>query len=88
MKKLILIFLVIIFFKQPLAAELPYYLDFKLILNESAAGKKAQTSLKKKLDSGMASLSKREKSLQEEEKKIISQKKLFQQRNIKKKLLS
>ena len=57
-----------------MAAELPYYLDFKLILNESAAGKKAQTSLKKKLDTGMASLSKREKSLQEEEKKIISQK--------------
>ena len=28
-------------------AELPYYLDFKFILNESEAGKKAQSTLKK-----------------------------------------
>tara|TARA_B100000161_G_C33297281_1_gene301277 strand:- start:38 stop:553 length:516 start_codon:yes stop_codon:yes gene_type:complete len=86
MKKFILIFFIIIFAKQPLAAELPYYLDFKLILNESAAGKKAQTSLKKKLDTGMASLSKREKSLQEEEKKIISQKKIISAEEYKKKV--
>ena len=37
-------------------AEVPYYLDFKLILNESVAGKKAQTSLKKKLENGFKSI--------------------------------
>ena len=34
-------------------ADSPYYLDFKYILNESTAGKKAQTSLKNKLDKGV-----------------------------------
>ena len=86
MKKFILIFFITIFLKQPLAAELPYYLDFKQILNESAAGKKAQSSLKKKLESGMSSLTKREKSLQEEEKKIISQKKIISAEEYKKKV--
>ena len=56
-------------------AELPYYLDFKFILNESEAGKKAQSTLKKNLDNGIKSLNKREKDLQAEEKKIIEQKK-------------
>tara|TARA_B100001121_G_C18530713_1_gene545837 strand:+ start:169 stop:684 length:516 start_codon:yes stop_codon:yes gene_type:complete len=86
MKKFILILFIITAIKQPLAAELPYYLDFKQILNESAAGKKAQSSLKKKLDNGLASLSKREKSLQEEEKKIISQKKIISAEEYKKKV--
>ena len=52
-------------------AELPYYLDFRLILNESNAGKNAQVKLKKELSDGMNSLTKREKTLQDEEKKII-----------------
>ena len=30
-------------------AQVPHYLDFKLILNESNAGKKAQNFLKKKI---------------------------------------
>ena len=86
MKKFILIIFIFFTFNLNLAAELPYYLDFKLILNESASGKKAQASLKKKLDGGMASLRKREKSLQEEEKKIISQKKIISAEEYKKKV--
>ena len=43
-------------------AEVPHYLDFKYILNESIAGKKAQESLKKKLNDGVAALNKKEKN--------------------------
>ena len=58
-------------------ADIPYYLDFKYILNESAAGKKAQNQLKNILDTGIKEITKKEKSLQEEEKKLIEQKKLL-----------
>jgi len=60
-----------------LNAEMPYYLDFKYILNESDAGKKAQVQLKNKLDKGIKSIREKEKNLQEEERKIIKQKKLL-----------
>lgn len=85
MKKFLFI-IIFLAFNQHLAAELPYYLDFKLILNQSEAGKKAQNILKKKLDNGLASISKREKSLQDEEKKIISQKKIISTEEYKKKV--
>ena len=54
MKKLVT-FLFLIFFIQNsfLLADIPYFLDFKYILNESDAGKKAQSSLKKKLENGL-----------------------------------
>ena len=58
-------------------ADIPYYLDFKYILNESTAGKKAQNALKGKLDKGFKNLKEKEKKLQDEEKKIIEQKKLI-----------
>ena len=65
-------------------AEYPYYLDFKYVLNESEAGKKAQTQLKSKLNNGMKSLSNKEKVIKEEEKKIIQQKKIISQEEYKK----
>ena len=52
----------------------PFPIDFKYILNQSDAGKKAQTYLKDKLDNGAKALKKKEKAIQEEEKKIIQQK--------------
>ena len=67
-------------------AETPHYLDFKLILNESNAGKKAQNFLKKKLESGIANIKKKEKSFQEDEKKIIQQKKIISAEEYKKKV--
>ncbi len=70
----------------PSYAEVPHYLDFKLILNESNAGKKAQNFLKKKLESGIANIKKKEKSFQEEEKKIIQQKKIISADEYKKKV--
>ena len=47
----------------------------KYILNKSDAGKKAQNFLKSKLENGLKNLSAKEKKIQEEEKKIIQQKK-------------
>ena len=58
---------------------MPHYLDFKYILNNSTAGKKVQDSLQKRLKDGISSLNKKEKSLQEEEKKMIQQKKVISQ---------
>ncbi len=67
-------------------AEVPHYLDFKLILNESAAGKKAQNFLKKKLETGIENIKKKEKNIQENEKKIIQQKKIISAEEYKKKV--
>ena len=74
-KLTIIIFL--FFANSNLNAEVPYYLDFKYILNESNAGKKAQVQLKNKLEKGIKSIREKEKNLQEEERKIIKQKKLL-----------
>ncbi len=71
---------------QPLLADSPYFLDFKYILNQSDAGKKAQTFLKKKLDNGIKTLQKKEKAIQEEETKIIQQKKVISAEEYKKKV--
>ena len=37
----------VLFSTNNLYADIPHFIDFKYILNESEAGKKAQTSLKK-----------------------------------------
>ena len=76
LKKIIIVLIISFSSPQLTLAELPYYLDFKFILNESEAGKKAQVTLKKKLNDGIASLNKREKAIQDEEKSIISKKKI------------
>ena len=71
-----------------LNAQTPSYLDFKFILNESNAGKKAQKYLKNKLEKGFNQLREKEKSIQEEEKKIIDQKKIIKPEEYKKKVES
>ncbi len=82
----IIIFLIFSFlsFQTFLKAEVPHYVDFKLILNESEAGKKAQNFLKNKLENGIKSIKDKEKKLQEEEKKIIQQKKVISAEEYKK----
>jgi outer membrane protein len=76
LKKLVIIsFLILV--NSNLYAENPYFLDFKFILNESEAGKKAQVELKNKLDKGIKSIREKEKNLQDKERKIIKQKKLL-----------
>ena len=69
-----------------LLSETPYYIDYKFVLNQSLAGKKAQDDLKKKLNKGIESLQKQEKSLQASEKKIIEQKKIISADEYKKKI--
>ena len=85
-KKKYIFVIFILFFFQPAYAENPFFLDFKYILNESNAGKKAQTFLKNKLEKGFKDIKSKEKALQDEEKKIIQQKKIISQEEYKKKV--
>ena len=85
-KKFFLSIILLLFLPNALMADLPKYLDFKYVLNESEAGKKAQVQLKKKLDNGVKNLSKQEKIVLEEEKKIIQQKKILSPEEYKKKV--
>ena len=88
MKKIfkLLSLITIITFQTNLYAEVPYFIDFKYILNQSDAGKKAQQALKNKLDNGIKKIQKKEKTIQEEEKNIIKQKKVVSAEEYKKKV--
>ena len=88
MKKIfkLLSLITVITFQTNLYAEVPYFIDFKYILNQSDAGKKAQQTLKNKLDNGIKKIQAKEKSIQEEEKKIIAQKKIISPEEYKKKV--
>ena len=82
--KIILTTLLLLFiFQTSLFSEIRY-VDFKYILNESKAGKGAQTYLKKELDNAIKNLQSKEKEIQDEEKKIIQQKKLISAEEYKK----
>ena len=83
-KKFFFIFLLFLFGVNNIEASTPYFLDFKYILNNSDAGKKAQSFLKNKLESGIKNLKSKEKKIQDEEKKIIQQKKLISAEDYKK----
>ena len=87
MKKIFLT-LIITLWSSVLFADTTYYLDFNYILNESNAGKKAQTTLKNRLDSGIKSLNGKEKSIQESEKKLIQKKKIISAEEYKKEIQS
>ena len=87
-KKITLITFLLIFNFKFSYAEIPHYLDFKLTLNESVAGKKAQQELKQSLNNQIKNLKNKEKKLQDEEKKIIEQKKLLSAEEYKKKVNS
>ena len=86
MKIFKLLILISIIFTNNLKADSPYFIDFKYVLNESTAGKKAQVDLKSQLEKGIANLNKDEKKLQEEEKKLIQQKKIINSDEYKKKV--
>ena len=62
MKKRFFILLAILFLSfQNSIAEIPHFLDFKFILNQSVAGKKAQDEHKKMLNDGIKKLKKDKK---------------------------
>ena len=86
MKTFNLLIILFAVFTTNLNADTPYFIDFKYVLNESTAGKKAQKDLKTQLEKGIEKLNKDEKKLQEEEKKLIQQKKIINQDEYKKKV--
>ena len=72
MKKFIIKSLIVFFLlnlNTNILADIPHYLDFKYILNESDAGKKAQNALKNKLDKGFKSLKDKEKNCKQRKKR-------------------
>ena len=77
MKKLYILLIFFIFTQNPLQADLPRFIDFKYILNNSETGKKAQKFLKTKLENGLKNFKKEENKILEDEKKIIQQKKIL-----------
>jgi len=81
-----LTFFLCINFNSIIYAEVPHFLDFKFILNQSDAGKKAQTFLKNKLENGLKNLKNKEEKIQQEEKKIIDQKKVLSAQEYKNKV--
>ena len=82
-KRIFTTILLSIFVETNIQADLPYFIDFKFILNNSDAGKKAQKTLKNDLDSGFKNLEQKENKILEEEKKIIQQKKSCHRKIIK-----
>ena len=86
MKKITITILICFFSFNYSSADTPYFLDFKMILNESVAGKKAQTFLKNKLDKGFKELNSKRDKILDEEKKIVQQKKIISSDEYKKKI--
>ena len=86
MKKIFVIIFLILAFGNKALAETPHYLDFKLILNQSDAGKKAQKFLKDKLENGIKNIKNKQKKILEEEKKLIQQKKVLSNEDYKSKV--
>jgi len=76
-KKTIYILLISFITQVNLNSDVPHFVDFKYVLNQSAAGKKAQTVLQKELSDGVNKIKKQESALQAEEKEIIKQKRVI-----------
>ena len=87
LKSLGLILIIFFTYSNSTFAGVPHYVDFKFILNQSDAGKKAQSYLKNKLNNGVKELKNKEKIIQEEEKKVIKQKKVITAEEYKKKVI-
>ena len=81
-----ILFLTLLLFFVNLQADTPYFIDFKYVLNESVAGKKAQKDLKDELEKGLNQIKSKQKKISEDEKKIIQQKKLLAPEEYKKKV--
>lgn len=69
-------------------ADIPHFIDFSKVLNQSEAGKKAQIFLKKKYENDLKKFSTLEKNLRDEETKLISQKKMVTSEEYQKKIKS
>ena len=67
-------------------ADIPHYIDFSKVLNQSKAGKEAQDFLKNKFESESKKFAEDEKKLRKEESDIISKKKLITNEEYQKKV--
>ena len=86
--KSLLFLILIVFVNSEILAEQtqPHFIDFKKVLNQSVAGKKAQDFLKNKLESDIKKFKKQEEGIRKEEKDLIAKKKLITQEEYKKKV--
>ncbi len=84
--QIIIFFLILLFpIEKKLLANDIYFVDYSKVMNESIAGKKAQSSLKKLLTDSNKKFNDTAKKLKEEENKIISQKNALTKEEYKKK---
>ena len=84
-KIFITLFLMSCFYSSNLLANDVYFIDYSKVMNESIAGKKAQETLKKLLNSSNKKFNDTAKKLKEEENKIIGQKNVLSKDDYKKK---
>ena len=82
--KLFLLVFILSNFQTNAISEQIYIIDMKKLLNESKAGKKAQETLKKKLNDGNKKFEKEGSSLKKEEQDLIAKKKLVSPEEYKK----
>ena len=85
--KFLFFFIYFVTINQNLKAE-TYFLDFKVIIDQSVVGKKTNKALQNQLDQGIKKLKSKEQQLQNEEKEIIQQKKILSPEEYKKKISS
>ena len=60
-----------------LQADTPVFIDFTKVLNQSNAGKKAQDTLKKRVQTENSKYTNQEKKIREKEKELINKKKMI-----------
>ena len=77
MKKIFVIIFLLLTLGNKALAETPHYLDFKLILNQSDAGKKAQKFLKSKLEIGLKNIRDKQPTTTSTINKLVKVKKDF-----------
>ena len=85
LKIFITLFLMSYFYSSNLLANDVYFIDYSKVMNESIAGKKAQETLKKLLNSSNKKFNDTAKKLKEEENKIIGQKNVLSKDDYRKK---
>tara|TARA_B110000967_G_C18745308_1_gene489914 strand:- start:415 stop:945 length:531 start_codon:yes stop_codon:yes gene_type:complete len=77
MKKIFLLTTLALFYFSNSFAEIPHFIDFTKVLNNSKAGVGAQDRLKKKFETQAKKFDTQQAEIRKEESKIISQKKLI-----------
>ena len=85
-KKIIIIFLSLIFYSNLAFADNSYFIDFTKVLNESKAGSEAQKKLKGKFESESKKFKLEEAKIRNEESDLISQKKVLSNEDYQKKI--